>query len=1043
MHSSRNAKGFTLIATLLLLVLLSGIAIGMLMMVNTEAKVGTHDLQNNATFHAAEGAIEKMTSDLSNTFQNVQSPTVSDITGLSALAPPGTGGISYPTYSLTPVTTSTGALSTSYGQIATGSYAGLYAQLLNVQLQATAQGPLGDEVNMSRTVEVAMIPVFQFGVFSTNDLAFFSSPPITFAGRVHTNGDLYIGCGGGNTCIFTDKISAYGNVVRQNLPNGLDAPSNNDNGTVKAPKASGGCSGTMPNCVTFSNTTNLWGSVVGMGGNPPQSAYNGSPYPAPSWQTISLTNFGGMVIDGDYGNSKYGTGASNLTLPFVSGTTGTTTGPQPFEIVRRPPASESTTSPLGASRLYNEAQIRVLLSDSPADLPGGVNDPDNVRLANFKNTNTSLDYTYGVPLTGTTSTLYFATASTAVPNQSVNGATGGTLQSDWLYEPSPAPSGYVTLYDANAPQMWTDASKVGLSVAPPNITVSCNTSVSPPTCPNGGAYPYYSPLPTLSLASSSAWNLLDGYLRVEYLNSTTGNYVGVTREWLGLGFGRGLVPPSSPGTNPVAANAILLFQQPAKRNTATGTLDATGTAPNCVKSGSTYTCTNGKPPEVAYDQIASDWAHGSAGASSQSITQFNWYPINFYDAREGEPVDSIAGNMSCTPLGVMNAVELDVGNLQQWLAGKTGTSGSKVDYTSQNGYILYFSDRRGMLPNPNGTQVDAAGTKTGDAGFEDVVNRTVANRLPNGTLDPTPTGAIVSPEDNNENGKLDYFGSINLGLGLGYVPTASTTPGAAYAASKQVNALVNATAAPDPYLVGNRMSTCAVAQDGWVSGARHVLKLVDGSLGYLPVRPDNNGGGFTVGSENPVYIQGNYNTNSSDTIWSTGVDKAHSAAGIVADSVTLLSNNWSDWNSILKQPSQPSGNRTATTTYYRVAVAAGKVQAFPFPSAWASSTDYYMGTDGGVHNFLRFLEDWQSTSQSLYYYGSLVNLFFSTYNTGIMKCCTYSVYQPPTRHYTFDTDFSQPQNLPPGTPLFRDIDNLSYRQTFTACTVNANGVCSN
>ena len=35
------SRGFTLIATLLLLLLMSGIAIGMLMMVNTEGKVGT------------------------------------------------------------------------------------------------------------------------------------------------------------------------------------------------------------------------------------------------------------------------------------------------------------------------------------------------------------------------------------------------------------------------------------------------------------------------------------------------------------------------------------------------------------------------------------------------------------------------------------------------------------------------------------------------------------------------------------------------------------------------------------------------------------------------------------------------------------------------------------------------------------------------------------------------------------------------------------------------------------------------------------------
>ena len=87
----------------------------------------------------------------------------------------------------------------------------------------------------------------------------------------------------------------------------------------------------------------------------------------------------------------------------------------------------------------------------------------------------------------------------------------------------------------------------------------------------------------------------------------------------------------------------------------------------------------------------------------------NWYPINFYDAREGEVRDVNQGNASCAPAGVMNAVEIDVGNLARWLNGTIPGSGTSVDPVFQNGYVLYFSDRRGMLPNPNGTQVDAAG----------------------------------------------------------------------------------------------------------------------------------------------------------------------------------------------------------------------------------------------------------------------------------------------------------------------------------------------
>lgn len=86
-------------------------------------------------------------------------------------------------------------------------------------------------------------------------------------------------------------------------------------------------------------------------------------------------------------------------------------------------------------------------------------------------------------------------------------------------------------------------------------------------------------------------------------------------------------------------------------------------------------------------------------------------------------------------------------------------------------------------------------------------------------------------------------------------------------------------------------------------------------------------------------------------------------------------------------------------------------------------------TDGGLHNFLRFLEDW--SGDTLNYKGSLVSLCYSTYNTGTFKCCGDAVYHPPTRNYIFDPLLAQPVNMPPGTPMFRDVDNLSYRQDFT------------
>ncbi len=1004
-----SSRGFTLIASLLLLCLLSGIAIGLLMMVNTEGRAGGDDLQNTMAYRSAEGAIEKMTSDLANSFQGGAVPTPTQITALTSLMPTGDSSVTYPDYTFTPSVNSSGALNATYAEIQTGTFQGLYASTVPITLKATALRSLGQEVTMLRTVEVALVPVFQFGVFSDSDLGFYSSPNLDFQGRVHTNGDLYLGVSNGATLTFHDKITAYGNVIRTVLPNGLAAASNNDSGTVDILTAAQGCDGTQPACRAIASTE---GSVTGAGGNPPQSAYNAGP---PSWQTISQSTYNGWITDGNYGN-PINTGVKQLTLPFVASNNGTPV-PQ-YEIIRRPPTGESATSSLGSSRLYNEAEIRVLLSDNPAELPGGTADANNIRLANGT-FNSGPNYNNGVAASiptglaalasGKPRMTYFAEGSTAIPDPgnwvAAKNNVASTLPPDWPSAPLLTSLDLVPTAAPQAPLLSTGAAlptaaNIGLTVC------TIGTGGATYTCP---ASPYFTPP---AVANTSTWNLLDGYLRVEALEG--GVWVGVTQEWLGLGFARGMLPPTSPGpstnagSNQVNPNAILILQQPADRNGNGGAPDTTGIAPTCVKSGSpaVYSlanCTYGKPPEVQTDSFTNSPWYGD-GNQTTSVSRNNWYPINFYDTREGEVRDVKAGNNSCTASGVMNAVEIDVGNLKRWLAGTIGTTGSTVNYTNQNGYILYYSDRRGMLPDPAGTLIDPANTKTGDSGLEDSINSSTAAGTPDNALEPIPAGKAESPEDVNNNLVLDNFGEANLGNGFG----ANATGGNQYA----------------------RLASClATGRANWVSGARHVLKLVDGSLGNVPVRPDNNGGGFTVGSENPVYILGDYNTSAADPMWNnptTGTEPAHSAAAVIADAVTVLSDNWSDLES-MTNPTDAS-QRPGATTYYRVAIAAGKSINFPFPN-WSSSTDYGFGTDGGVHNFIRFLEDWSSAT--LNYKGSLVSLYYSTYNTGTFKCCTYSVYQPPTRNYVFDPLFSQPQNLPPGTPQFRDIDNLSYQQSFT------------
>jgi Tfp pilus assembly protein PilX len=1019
-----DSRGFTLIAALLLTLLLSGFSIALLMMVNTEQRAGGADLSNNYTYRAAEGAMEKMTSDLASTFQNIQAPTAAQICAVSNNPPAWDPTVSYTAgYNVAPVTSGAAnpclaPLVPVWGPIQSGPDAGLYAQIIPVSMNVTAQRIVGNSetVSMSRTAEVALIPVFQFGVFCEGDCFFGRSPNLGFAGRVHTNGDLYLGVADGYNLVFGDKISAFGNIIREQMDNGVASAGNDNGGTVMIPTTSGGCSAQLVNVgAAAPSATCVDISTTALGATNGSVTLGHASTQVPAWYNVSLgTPYNGYIIDGNGlpgpppVDGPNGTGASDLTLPFVNGTT------FPFQIIRRPPPGESTTSLLGGSRLANQAQIRVLLSDKEADLhlPGWNGDvTQDVELASMVPASEFANTAGPFATTGGAQSGIIVNGNTYYFGESACGTTGGGSIGN------PCPSG-----DSNF--VW------------------------PPWVPGGTT--------SVHNVTKAEWPIINGWLLVEVLNSGSGAWVGVTKEWLQLGFARGLQVPTAPGSAAAQAsnalgttgsnfltdhkNAILYFQLTADRN-GNGTVTAGDAITfNSLYTGAAVTTT----PLTNY------------GANSQ----YNWYPINLYDAREGENND-VAGTFgagSGTSNGIINTVELDVGNLRRWLLGLTGATGTTVNFSTQNGYVLYFSDRRGMQYDPNLAH-NPTNILLGAYGFEDVVNYAAGSPFsPNGTLEPVNYNG-VSPEDVEQwsDGTVTTYGVVTVGDAFGTQTTTDT----------------DVTLPHSPF--AHRINTFTVGRANRVTGARHALKLVDASLGNLPTMPPGNAtnncaqsaanptacGGFTVGSENPVYIQGNYNSNcptagtsdcspgnaSIDQTWNLGQEPVHAAAAVIADAVSVLSNNWQDagqtgalYSGSLVNPINPSGqnvpaftpNRIAVTTYYRLAIAAGKNIAF---INTAQNPEFSFGMDGGIHNFLRFLEDWggQASQQSLNYKGSLVSLYYSTYATGTFKCCNL-VYNPPNRNYVFDPLFASPQNLPPGTPMFRNVDNLSYRQNQVART---------
>jgi hypothetical protein len=218
---------------------------------------------------------------------------------------------------------------------------------------------------------------------------------------------------------------------------------------------------------------------------------------------------------------------------------------------------------------------------------------------------------------------------------------------------------------------------------------------------------------------------------------------------------------------------------------------------------------------------------------------------------------------------------------------------------------------------------------------------------------------------------------------------------------------------------------------------RRALKIVNGSSISIATAGSCNGVncGLAIASENPVYVQGDFNNNpNTDATFATPGTDPHVATAILADAITALSDNWNDVNSFISPYYWPG--RTAAATTYRFAFMAGEGVPFKQPSR---AIDVAEGTDGGVHNLLRYVENWNtapslpftansSTSVPSYYLGSMVSTYYDHQAVAIWKCCNGSVYDPPQRNYTFDQDFQTPAKLPPLTPMLRDINTIGYTQ---------------
>ena len=1033
---NNNERGIAMITTLLVLMLISALLVGFTTVVMSDQRYRFIDRDRGRAFYAASAGVEKLTADLGNLFLAFVAPTAAQVTALTAAARmPVIPGITFaavqaasalPASQLTNyhcrqdpqtlvlktvVPAGTDGYTVTYCQsnltgnptisddplvvTGTGAYSGMTALQTPYQIDVTAKTSTGGEVHLSRTIQAVAIPVFQFMMFSEPDLSFFAGATFNVAGRIHTNGNLWITSGNGATLTSTGKITAVKDVVRQFLSNGVSidvAPG--WTGPVSLATAAGSPAGNR-------NLLRTEGSVTGMPGS---GAFGG-------WQTLSLgatpLNYNGYL-------KNTATGAKKLSLPLTASGIGGVN----VDIVRRPPVGEDPLSILYNERLFAKTSLRILLSDTSADITTipGITATAPIQLdgdwraaapfAGYVGLPVARSLGFPGPLTTTTAdTLAGATTIPVVATPAMflkplltvkNGAVvmaGPFACLTWTATAFTGCAAHValsagwTIYVSLAGTPPAVAGNMpGASIASASGTIQAALVNSPTISLTAGQTTFAFAANSFFITDTAGGGGLSTF--VTCTGATAASFTGCTNvpaTLTGATITTGYAAPQNNGT-------IGGWLKIEKASAAGVWTDVTQEIMNYGIGGPNpdRTC-DPSPNAIVQLQRARDNGGAATCPPGDITNSYEFWPNVLFDTREGLQRVANPGTISTGIQigGAMYYIQIDAGNLALWFKGQApynlGTgNASRID---NGGYSVYFSDRR--------SNRNAAGQETAEYGFEDFVNPGVANGVPNGVCN-------LPGEDVNENGTCETYGKTpTYGGAFNNVgPLLSPMPAGPYALAITPNTLVKRS-----FLQVNRSVFF-----------RRALKLVNGATLGSDAVLANRVAGLTVVSENPVYIQGDWNAQPTFL-----VNDNHAATAVIADAVTLLSGNWNDTNSF-NSPYSAAARVRSANNYYRVAILSGKGPSFALPADEVAMADF--GTDGGAHNFLRMLEGGAGTVN---YRGSMATLFYNRQGVGTYKFGA-TVYGAPTRNFSFDTDFTNPALLPPLTPMFRDMNVIGFSQ---------------
>jgi len=956
---NEGQQGTAMVIALLVMLLLMAFVALAISRTNSETVAAANDEAETRAFEAANASLEVLTRNFNKNFETKLTISPTDITRIQGQFPPGfeTG------YTFDQTVTQTEA---TKDVVMTGEmFQGLNARRDAWQLDtvATDRGN-GVQVALRRKFLNNRIPVFQFGIFYDDDLEFHPGPRFDFGGRVHSNGSIFMAAQTG--VYFSSKVSAADEIFTDISKNGTSYSAWGDNVFIK--NAAG----------SYVQLRNNMGSVLAgvVNGSPITTNPEPTAYRSATWTTNSNLFQGNLLSS-----------TKPLQLPIKINSEMSAQGLDIVEVVKRGKepgtvfndGSGTVSSPnlsavtattqddkvTAAERYYNKTGIRVSLADSKVKLPGcatalgtAVTTPCGIRLDGDSTGQVS------GAITGVRG--YVPRAMTGTPAYqatTVNGDRFNTGSKEtWIKVETVVFNPATITYDTA--DITQDILALGVTEPAPNI--SSNFVIQDTNYTLNG-YDSRSviklqrfAIPGPAIPNTTGAGASNGYITSASWSGSSYNYV------------RKATIPSATSTNRCNNTSII------------PTTDDGGT----ISSGSNFF-----PGGFAGD----DRAHWKTAVIAGLTGQYGCvvpFPINLFDTREGlyndtatifSPKGTSPGYGSNVPwAGVMGIADIDVANLRAFLSGTwdtkmpTGTPYAtatghvlrSTDIPSNNGWVLYVSDRRGDFDFDGEYDMeDIFGNNDGilQTGEDINKNGTLQADLSNEAVRYTGTGSNISPDIAAVFDHKFYRRGVRLRNG-------QTIPG--------------------------------------------VYNSTSPSLTQ----------GFTVAAETGVYVQGNYNATGIASIGTPTASTAylpqnttlHIPASVAGDAVTILSNNWNDSESFLYPFTL--GSRSATETTQRFAMLAGDTVTSLNGSPNQGGGDPRM--NGGVHNFMRFLENWNTRFN---YAGSLINLFNSHNNNGAFKCCN-NVYDPPERNWVFDVTFTDVNRLPPGTPYFQNIQMTGFQR---------------